>query len=321
LNRVDAKKNESGCQVWRLRACVTLLPGGTLWGQPHIAADGRALADGDAAQNGGPRVDDDVVFHDGMPCMAFDEVAFVVGGEALGAQRDGLIEPNALADDGGLADDDARAVVDEEGATDLGAGMDVDAGPRMRDVGDQTGQQRRAQPVQRMRQPVVDDGRHPWVAQQDLGNAGGCGVALVGCLKIADEQSADVRQLGGERPCDVAGPLGQPGVGQWIRIGVEQQTSAHLFGQQNQRAIQSVADVIVDAGIAQVRAAEVRRKQRGGEALNDLNQSVARWQLADAAFVADVVRMLPGVAQRLHHFIQIPFLDTGVVGCGKQGGS
>ena len=52
-----------------------------------------------------------------------------------------------LADDRGLANHDARAVVDEEAAADLRAGMNIDAGGFMRDVGDQPGHDGNAEPV------------------------------------------------------------------------------------------------------------------------------------------------------------------------------
>ena len=69
-------------------------------------------------------------------------VALVVGRKALGAQRDGLIHPNPLSEDGRLANHDTRAVIDEEARTDPGAGMNVDAGVGVRLLGDDAGEQR-----------------------------------------------------------------------------------------------------------------------------------------------------------------------------------
>jgi hypothetical protein len=57
-----------------------------------------------------------------MARQAFLQAAVGIRREALGAQRDGLVQAHALADDGGLADDDAGAVVDEEAGADLRAG-------------------------------------------------------------------------------------------------------------------------------------------------------------------------------------------------------
>ena len=88
--------------------------------------------------------------------------------EPLGAEGDRLIEAHPLADDRRLADDDAGAVIDEEAAADLGAGMDVDAGRRVRELGDDAGQDGRAELVERMREAVIDDGLHSGKAEQHL---------------------------------------------------------------------------------------------------------------------------------------------------------
>ena len=50
------------------------------------------------------------------------------GQAALGAEGDGLIQPNTLADDRGLADNDSGAVIDEEVSPDVRGRMNVYAG-------------------------------------------------------------------------------------------------------------------------------------------------------------------------------------------------
>ena len=95
--------------------------------QPHVPADDRPFSNRNAAQDRGPRVDHDVVFHDWMAGVAFDQSIFIFR-EALGAEGDGLIQPNTLADDRGLADDDSGAVIDEEVSPDVRGRMNVYAG-------------------------------------------------------------------------------------------------------------------------------------------------------------------------------------------------
>src|SRR5262249_39412929 len=87
--------------------------------EPDLAADRRAGADGDAAENRGVGIDHDVVFHDRMPGRSFHERSAVVDVEPLGPQRNAVIEPHAMPDDGRFADDDAGPVVDEEVALNL----------------------------------------------------------------------------------------------------------------------------------------------------------------------------------------------------------
>ena len=57
-----------------------------------------------------------------MAGVAFEQHAIVTFLKSLCAEGDGLIEPNALADDRGFADNDAGAVIDEKIASDVAAG-------------------------------------------------------------------------------------------------------------------------------------------------------------------------------------------------------
>ncbi len=92
-------------------------------GQPDVAADDRAVAQGDATEDGGAGIDHHVVLNDGMARLALFQLAVFTDGEALGAQRDGLVEADPIADDGSFADDNAGAVIDEKTLADGGAGM------------------------------------------------------------------------------------------------------------------------------------------------------------------------------------------------------
>jgi len=73
-------------------------------GQPHIAGDDRALADGDPAQNGRAGIDHHVVLDDRMARVVLHQGAVLVDLEPLGPQGDRLVEPHAAADDRRLAD-------------------------------------------------------------------------------------------------------------------------------------------------------------------------------------------------------------------------
>ena len=94
--------------------------------EPYVAANDGAATDGDAAQHSRARINNDIVFHDRMTRFALQQCTGLVCRKPLGAQRDGLVQAHALADDGSLADDNTGAVVDEEVTGDLRAGMNVD---------------------------------------------------------------------------------------------------------------------------------------------------------------------------------------------------
>jgi hypothetical protein len=70
---------------------------------------------GPSAKNGGSRIDDDVVLNGRVPFLVTEFRPRILG-QGQGAQRNALIEPHPLADQGGLADHHPGAVVDEEAA-------------------------------------------------------------------------------------------------------------------------------------------------------------------------------------------------------------
>src|SRR5690606_14780933 len=147
--------------------------------QPHVAADGRALTDGDAPQDGGPGVNHHVVLDDRVARQAFFQLAVFARRETLGAQGHHLVEPYAVADDGGFADDHARAMVDEEALADGGARVDVDARVRVRDLGHDARKHGHAQPVQYAGQAVMDHRAYAGIAQQHFVYAVRRRVALI----------------------------------------------------------------------------------------------------------------------------------------------
>ena len=94
----------------------------------NVCADGTAFSeDGLAAENGGVRINGDVVFDIRMPLGAAHELATVVLGEAAGSEGDAVVEFDVVADLASLANDDAGAVVDEEMSADACSWMNIDA--------------------------------------------------------------------------------------------------------------------------------------------------------------------------------------------------
>ena len=118
-------------------------------------------------------------------------------GKRASAQGDALVELDAVADLGRLADDDAGAVIDEESAADRGAGMDVDAGLAVCVFGHHPRDQRHAQAKEHVGQAIDGDGAQARVAEDDLVETLGGGVAVEGGLDVLGERSA---QLGRSRP-------------------------------------------------------------------------------------------------------------------------
>src|SRR5690606_12296025 len=177
-------------------------------GQPDIAADDAALAQGNPSQDGGAGVYDHIVFDDGMSRQPLLQRAVLVGGKALGAQGDRLVDAHAFADDGGFADDYAGAVIDEEAAADLGAGVDVDTRLAVGQFGSYPGQEGQALAVQLVRDPMVDHGFHAGIAQQHFVDGARGRVAMVGGQGVAVEQAAYL----GQRQDQVSNCLGRPGL-------------------------------------------------------------------------------------------------------------
>ena len=122
----------------------------------------------------------------------------LVGRETAWPRAHSLIQAHVAANDRGLADDDAGAVVDEEAFADLGARMNVDPCRRMRDLGDHPRQQRRAELVKNMRQPLVNDRRDARIADQHFVDAVRRRIAVECGADIGVEQGAHARQLLGE---------------------------------------------------------------------------------------------------------------------------
>ena len=113
-------------------------------GKPDVAADGRTATNGDAAQDGSARINDDIIFNDGMPRIAFDKNAVIIFQETFGAQGNGLIHANMPPDHCGFTYNHTGAMIDKKTIADLRAGMNVNAGSGVSNLGDHARNQRRA---------------------------------------------------------------------------------------------------------------------------------------------------------------------------------
>ena len=82
-------------------------------GEPDVTADDGVVTDGHAAEDGGVRIDGDVVFENRV---TRDVHGFAVGiiFEVTGTECDTLVQHHMRANDGRFADDDTRSVVNTE---------------------------------------------------------------------------------------------------------------------------------------------------------------------------------------------------------------
>jgi len=264
-----------------------------------------------------PRVDDDVVFDDGVAGIALDHVALVVGREMPRAERDRLVDPHIVTDDRGLADDDAGAVINEEARSDRGPRMDIDAGPGMRNLRHQPGEQPRVQAMQDMGEAVMDDGDHAGIADQDFRKIARSRVADEGRPQIADQKPAHGRQLRGKAArqfdCLLAAQSRQQVVAN------EQCTAMDLIAQGIQHNAQGITDEVVDILAIEVGLAIVPGKQRFGQAVEDGFEDIPRRRAARFAIAADAVGLFPRDAQLGDDPVEMPARGRGARAVGREG--
>ncbi len=186
--------------------------------------------------------------------------------------------------------------------------MDVDAGARMRDVGDEPRQEGGAELVQSVGEPIVDDGGEAGIDQQDLGIAGRGRIALIGGAQVADQQAANARQLGRE----IAGDL-QRAATKIVRAAVlldrEGQAAAHLLAQGREGVVERRPDEIVDGLRGEFRLAVMGGEQRCGEALYGRDDGLARGRRAQPPAMADIVADVAGKLEPGDHRIEISSVD------------
>src|SRR6266508_2736299 len=243
-------------------------------GEPDVPADGRALPDRDAAEDGGARVHHDVVLDDRVPRDPLHRVALRVEREALRAERHALVEPDVPADHRGLPDDDAGAMVDEELVPDGGPGVDVDPGERVRVLGDDPGDERDAEDVQLVGDPLVRDGEDPRVREDRLVAALQRRVALVRGLDVGADEGADRRDLREEPLRHLLRHLRAVIAGLVVVARAERDAAPDLILEVAHGARERRADEVVQALVVEVARPEVAGEFRellrvGAELVHD----------------------------------------------------
>jgi len=104
------------------------------------------------------------------------------------SQRHALIERAIVPDNRRLANNDTHPVVNEEPAADLRTRMDLDAGEKAPDLGEQSGNEWNAVSVEKMRHAIVPQSVEPGIGEnylEDTPEASGCGIAFKNRLDVA----------------------------------------------------------------------------------------------------------------------------------------
>ena len=92
-------------------------------------------------------------------------LALVLAGAA---QRNTVVKQDIVADLGSLTDDNAHAVVDHKAPADLGSGVDLNAGALPVPLGLKPRQKEQLMLIEKMRDPMPDDGVDARIEQEDL---------------------------------------------------------------------------------------------------------------------------------------------------------
>ena len=82
--------------------------------------------------------------------------------------------------------------------------MDVDAGPLVRVLRQHAREQRHAEVVEHMGQPLERDGQHARVGEDDFLDAARGGIACVGGVDVGLDEFAQLRELGEKRGGELA---------------------------------------------------------------------------------------------------------------------
>jgi hypothetical protein len=181
-----------------------------------------------------------------------------------------------------------HAVIDEEAATDLRARMDVDARQRMRVLGDDARDDRQIEPVERVRETMVNDGSDAGIAEKNLIEALCRRVAVIGCTNIAVEDLQNAGEIIGKFLHD--GARRMFGIDQAVcgeRSGKRQLT--HDLGlEQFERLAERMADEVVHGAVTiGGDSAEAAGKQDVGYAGDGVREALRRWQIENQAVGTD----------------------------------
>ena len=237
---------------------------------------------------------------------ALDRHAVLVERETLRAERHALVEADARAEDCSLADDDAGAVVDEEALADLRARVDVDARARVRELRDDAGEQRDAELIERVREPVVRDRRDARVAEEDFVDASRGGVAVVGCANVGLEQASDVGQAKREVAHELARAALEIPRGNALCARPIGELAPHLLEQLGESRVERVADEVVDALLGQIWRAVVLWKERSAQPPHDADERVAGRKALAARVPRVMVPLRARDAQRADEVVEVP---------------
>ncbi len=283
---------------------------------PDIAANAGALAYGNAAQHRGAGIDHNIVLHNRMAWQALQRVAFSVVREAFGAQRHGLVDAHALADDRRFTNHNAGAMVNEETGVYAGARMDVDAGLPMRQLGNDARQQRHTLAVQLVSNPVVDHGQYAGIAQQHFVHTVRGRVTVIRRQYVTIEQGSNARQCMGKRAHQLHGIFFNVLLPCALDVARRvAQLQPHLRQQGVQHGIQRVPYVKVFALLAQIGGPQAHWKQHAAQAIEHLRQRITRGQLPTARLCGAVLRLAPAMAfsrQIGHHALDVEQGHAGI---------
>ncbi len=157
---------------------------------PQVTADDRSPANGDASENGGIAINDDIVLQYRVARYALDGVAMFVEWEAPCTERHALIQLHVVADDARGPDDDARSVVDGEVVAYLRLRVYVDARLAVRHFRDDARNEWHTLKVEFVGDAVVRYGFNDRVATDYLAPTRSRGVAVIGSLHIRCQRAA-----------------------------------------------------------------------------------------------------------------------------------
>ena len=187
------------------------------------------------------------------------------------------------------------------------AGMDVDAGLRMRALGDDARDDRYVELVERMREPVMDDGLDAGIAEQHLVEALGRRIAVVGRAHVAIEHFENSRQLIGKFLHDGARCL--VGIHEAFRgkRRRERQLANDLRMQRIQRLAKRMADEIVEGVVGAGSGPSVTPREQGrGDAVDGIGNLARRRERKHAPVgTDDTVQPAARPAERTYDSIDL----------------
>ncbi len=178
--------------------------------------------------------------------------------------------------------------------------MNVDTGGGVREFGDDARQQGHTQPVEHVRQAVMDDGQCSGIAEHDLVDAARGRITTIGGLDVAVEHDADARQGSRKLPDDGDGVvLDAHWVSQWVVAGNVSELQPDLVQEAAQGGIERMADEEILAGaLLQVGWAEAHREECAAQPVDDLAQGLTGGKLAAARLERALLCHAPLLARK-----------------------